>query len=328
MRTGYGVGAVVLSMCLVGCVAEIDQTTYLQEATVVSPIHQPPLHLATQEGKNALTVSPYVSNTVRGSLSGYIPSHTKVNSDGVFQVDTLTDPFGGQYLRETPGANTYPFKGNNFSWSAEVPVVGVDLDLAWKWAAIGAGIRYGASDEGSLYGGTIGIGFFDVGSAMGFRAEGGIVWQMSHFRATSVVVTTERIYPFSGQSTSLGIYEDEETKTRLSWYVSAMLNTTFDFPIGAFIQGSFSEQSLFSYTPSAHLTTTPFLLFPAVDEETEVSATLTTLMLSPGLFVRLSDRLRLLAGVRIPYIGSGEISSGEQPLIPFVQVDFILPTGE
>ena len=149
-----------LSILIINACAPSTTITkiYLQEVEVYGPINSSPVHI-TDSSETGITISPRISFNTKNTLNGKIDQHTLVNSQGVFQVDTVFNSDETFYFQETPGANKYPFDGKNFTWY--LPDVTTSLDIDFKMSkafAIFVEGNYAIANQKSFWGGLVGIG--------------------------------------------------------------------------------------------------------------------------------------------------------------------------
>ena len=165
----------IIYFVLNGCSPSTTITKiYLQEVEVSGPINSSPVHI-TDSSATGVTISPRISFNTKNTHTGKIDEHTRVNSQGVFQVDTIFNGNGTFYFQETPGANKYQFDGKNFTWYTSDVTASLDIDFKIsKSFAFFVGGNYSVVKHKPIWGGLFGIGLMGTGESAAFRLDVGL----------------------------------------------------------------------------------------------------------------------------------------------------------
>ena len=210
----HPIGYLVLFLVtLISCAPSTTVTKiYLQEVEVYGPINSSPVHI-TDTTETGVTISPRISFNTKNTLNGKIDQHTLVNSQGVFQIDTVFNSDGKFYFQETPGANKYPFEGKNFTWFTPDLTTSLDIDFKISKAfALFVGGNYSVVEQKSVWGGLFGIGLMGTGKDAAFRFDVGLSIQEMPYNAYTIVSVTST--GTSGTDSYVADYYDISSKTQ------------------------------------------------------------------------------------------------------------------
>jgi hypothetical protein len=302
---------------LVGC--SVTKTVYIQDATVTTPLSQPPIFVTNNPQPGKLRLMPHVSVGQDQLVETVIPGHSPVNSRGAYQVDTVRDN-GALRFRES-GANNYQFGGKNLHWNLPGTFMGVDGEYTLsRHVALTFGASYASGKRGGFWSGGAGLGLFSQGEALAFRFDGGVQWRSLSYDIPTVVVT-EVDYWFSGSDTEVRFFRDRGTDTYMDLYMSCTINSCFPSSfVNFFVNGCLARQKVVDLTPSTPEVISPFYTVQAAGDA-EADVAVTNVLLSPGLSFELGASQRALVGVRMVL---GNDVTGVLPksmIIPFVQFD-------
>ena len=203
---------ILFLFCFCSCGTSVTDYLYVQDVDVKGPINQPPIRV-TGRDSTVFTISPKFFYNSNKRYNGLIDGHTKVDSKNIFEVDTVISGSNVTYT-EVSDANTYEFKGENLHWNIPDYFVGLDFDIAIsRKAALSGGFSMSAKDKTNLYGYRVGLGFFSQSENMGFRFDGGVIWQKYSYAASSVVIRHDGsanseviFFKDKGSSTNLNLY--------------------------------------------------------------------------------------------------------------------------
>lgn len=316
-----------LTLLAGGCAQTVEVQTFVLDAEITTVPQQVPLHVTTPASREAFTISPSASfgtgTVMTGDVEGSSPSRGAI----FYPVDTIRGP-GGQPIA-VPRVPE-----DNLTWARPDYSLGLDIDYAGSNVALALGANYATSDGVDLWGWRTGVGFFgQTEGGLGIRLDLGVAWQKLAYDVSSAVVVTES-WQYLDQTTldttAVAWYKDIGEDTGFGYYIGLTFNTAdADWPVNGFLQVSWARQSLFDFEPSRRVTTVwmPVPIFSVSPSGGEATTAATLLSLTPGIFVELSENVRLLAGARVWWDVSGTITSGEPGTHPFVQLDFILPTS-
>ena len=302
-----------------GC-GNIEQTIYLQDVHVSGPINQPPLHLTVKSDSNKITLSPKIFINTANNLNGQVDGHSKVNSNGTYQMDTIFSG-GVRKLRES-GNNIYDFTGNNFHWAMPDAEVGIDFDIRLsKVIAFIGGLNYSIINQERLTGGSLGFGMFANQKNSGNRFDIGMMWQEMHYNASSVVVTTYQ--PVSGPSSqSVVFYKDKDKFTTYNFYGTWAYNSVNSvMPFDYYFGFGFYGQTVVNFKPTEFDMGTNWSGNIVNDNRSEV--TTSYLMFMIGIYENISENNRLSFGVRVLKEFQIKNLSESLYLFPAIQLDMV-----
>lgn len=297
----------------------VSQDVYLQEIDVRGPVYQPPVFITDSAEVGEFRIAPLLSFGKAGTLDGTVDGHTKVNRNGVYQLDTTYN--GNEItLQETPDTNTFTYQGKNLRWQTPEMVVGVQGDYAIsRTLALAFGFRYSALRNQDFWSGNVGLGLHTTGEMVGFRLEGGVHWSPLAYDALTVVVT--RISLFGSTTEDVAVFHDIGRETNLGFYGSLTLNTRrAEWPLNLFLNVALARQRVTNYEPHTSVFVAPFYTSVRITD-VRASASATFLSVSPGVYLNFDLRQRLILGVR--WTKGTDVVEGNF-LSPFIQYEIVL----
>jgi hypothetical protein len=316
---------VTLIFLFTGCSPSTTVTKiYLQEVEVSGPINQTPVHI-TDSTKSGITISPRFSFNTKKSLMGKVDQHTKVNSEGVFQVDTIFNNDGTFYFQETPGANTYLYTGKNLTWNIAEVKAAVDVDFKLsKTFALFMGANYSVVDQKSLWGGLFGLGLISSGNIASFRIDFGLNIQEMPYEAYTIVSVTET--SSYGTSSYVADYLDIAKETNFSPFFNLTLNSSNpEWLFNIFFKAGYCIQKLVNFTPETQVYHNPFYYSDTyVTEDLRSEATAGIFDVTPGLHINFGNSGRIIFGAKFNWIVQVKESDDSFQVIPMLQFDFTL----
>jgi hypothetical protein len=292
----------LLTFALAGC-----SPAYLQNLTAEGPFFQPPVQMV-HDTLQTITLRPSVSMITPQTLTGRLSGHTRVDGNGVYEIDTInsTTP----YYQEPTGVDVHPFNGNNFSWNMPGVLYGLALDIPVSSGfALSVGGSY-ASLGGEPYWQTYGmISLFSISSRyIAVRFDAGMEWQNIKYDIEFVRRSTT-LFPLVGyEDYSVEFDRFLQTETETNYFTALTLNSTFETsPVNLFLQAAAVRQMLFQNMAGGQG------LFSSVYEAQLLFS------LTPGFSVRLADKLSVVLGVRFVWDVSTETAPQTmyQPLLQF-----------
>lgn len=293
---------------------------YLQDAVVSGPINQSPVHV-TSNDETGVTISPRISFNTKKSLRGSVDNHTLVNSEGVFQVDTIFNSDGTFYFQETPGANRYHYAEKNLLWNIAEVSAAVDFDFRIsKGFALFAGGNYSVVKQKSIWGGLFGLGLMN----QGLRFDIGLSIQEIPYEASTVVTVTET--GSSGTSSYVAQYLDAATESSFNPFVNLTFNSSNpEWLFNIFFQAGYAAQSLLNFEPNTSVYHNPFYYeHVSVTEDLRGEATTGIINITPGIYFNFGDAGRVLLGTRFFWITQLEEIDNQFYFLPMLQFDFRL----
>jgi hypothetical protein len=285
-------GLVLLGGCTV------RETVYLKSLEAESPVSMPPVPITDSTQGGEFRASVRLSRLFVEEVHGSVPT-------------------GGPPM---PGA---PAEKNNLAWQLQKTYGALDLNYTVsKHVALTGGMSYGNVQERGYWGGNFGVGLFSETNRQAWRLDVGVNIQSTSFVAPSVVVTDVTAWT-GGTSTDVHYFTDYGDKTQWNPYATLTLNSSYqDWLLNFFLQGAVWGQTLASFYPENEVLGVPPV---TVYERNDTRATYTATMFSAtgGLYVRLGQDYRILAGVRWV---AGDIS-GQNPSslwVPLLQFDAMI----
>ena len=275
---------------------------YLQEVEVSGPMNSSPIHITDSSG-TGVTISPRISFNTKNTHTGKIDEHTRVNSQGVFQVDTIITNDGTFYFQETPGANKYQFNGKNFTWYT--PDVTASLDIDFKISksfAFFVGGNYSVVEQKPIWGGLFGIGLMGTGKSAAFRFDVGLNIQDIPYNAYTIVSVTTT--GSSGTSSYVVDYDDISNKTQYNPFAAITINSfNKDWLFNIFLNAGYRSQSVVNFTPKDEVYHNPFYyadVYATEDLRGEVTAGIVDI--TPGLYFNLGESGKIILGAKFNWI--------------------------
>ncbi len=313
----------IIFINFIGCTT-INQTLYLQNIEVSGPMNNPPLNITTNQKRGSFTISPRFSINDNNQLSGKIEKHSFVDNQGVYRVDTVFDN-GTRLYKESTG-NTTEYKGNNLVWKLPSFLAAVNIDYsAGDHIALNLGLNYSVQNQDSYVGGNVGIGFFSEKEGSAFRFDAGVMWQSLSYVASTVVITEETSFWSSTTNTTVNFFKDKNKSTNWNPYVSLTFNTSSKTaPLNFFLNLGYFGQTLFNFEPSDPNPEYYPLGFNVITSDQRGESTTTFLNLSSGVFINMTDRSKIILGVRLLKETQIEESSKSLFVLPVLQFDMSL----
>ena len=315
-RMVAAIAAAVLTTVLGGCTTTEQVQTFVRDAYVYGPVMSPPVHVATERARNAMTISAYGvaqrAATFRGNVDGQASGTWRPQSD------TIRQPPGTSLPREDT-------RTHNLFWYTPEYSGGVHFDIAWESFALSLGGAFAAHEGSTRMGWMAGVGFFTrETSAVRVRFDFGVFGQAMDFDARSMEITTRTTewWGSSSRSVDTAYFFDSAIESGLGYYGSLTVNTAQRaWPVNLFLQLNCVVQPLLSYTPLRRTTVDWVLLIPIESSSGSgrVTTSTTFLGIAPGVYLEPSPSSVLLAGVRIVKDVSGTAKKPDTVVMPFVQ---------
>ncbi len=319
----------ILASLLSGCTTT-EYTLYLQDVAVKGPISQPPVHITSDNMEKPLRITPHIAvNTASNStLGGQIDGHSPVDATGKYQVIAIVDSTAHTVtFRESPGANTQTFTGQNLHWEMPSASFGLDVDYTLSnHLAISFGATCSAVDGRGLWGYHMGLGLYSETSTSAVRVDGGVRWQDLLYEASTVIVRRES--EVATPTDQVGFFRDRGKSTPMDFYAAITFNTKHDdWVTNIFAQLALSKQSLAKFQPTM---VEPLLLYPPIftpvvivnDQRAEFSSTF--VIITPGVYFDFDPTVRILAGARINVQTEIKDSSPGTFVQPFLELEWMM----
>jgi hypothetical protein len=285
------------------------QEVFLQDLNVTQGVAAPPVHLTTDSMATTVRISPRITFHNGSAASGRIDGHSRVNRDGIFQVDTIQ----AGVLRETPGANQYQFTGKNLAWNFPRAVMGFDIDAALTDRfALNGSIEFGLNSGGRVVNGHLGAALLLPGRPTSGRIEAGVRFQRHPYRADYLVTFT----PAFSSRTEVWYRTISGSQSSVDPYVSLTLNSTMrERAFGWLLSLGYCGQTLLSFDA------------PRLDDYSpgSFSATLSVFSVTPAIVIHAADDLDVIGGVRILWPGVFQDENDPAVLIaPMIQFELTM----
>lgn len=298
-------------------------TIHLQEATVSGPINQAPIHLTKETDTPSFTVSPRFSYTNSQQVNTYVSGHTPVNSEGIFQVDTVFHIDGSISFNQDREANIYEYNGENLTWNVASINAGIDFDARFtKSFAAFCGVNYSSVNNRSIWGGNIGLSGLLTTGKIGLRLDAGLhIQEIAYDAYTVEIVNYEYVF----------FYHDLGKSGHLDPFINLTINSASPNAfINFFLNVGYSQQTIVGFTPQDKDETyySDYNLFSyerhrEIVEDLRGEATVGYLNLTPGVFFRVGKSSRILIGARFFFANGLDKSDVSSFILPMMQVDFM-----
>lgn len=311
-------------LILSGCspYEQVEDTIYLQNASVKTSLFQIPIFLNDESSQ--FIIRPHLSLGKLNSAAGSVGEHTKVNSSGLYQVDTLSDGY-----REPSGANSFNYKGSNFQIKNNDFTLGLDLDIFFSQKfGLSGGIGFSEVENVSFSNYRVGIALRDHSGITGIRFDAGVAWMETQNDIRSVIVRTTKEWGSSTTESHIIFTRDKDLQHNTAYYLNLGLTLRPpESPIGVFINLGYINQQLLDYEPYSYDEDYyQQIWFPWYNEgeyyqsdlRSEYNAGL--LDLSGGVLFNFMPTMKLAAGVKY----YTELSENLIPstVYPFVSLQF------
>ncbi len=314
------VSPVILLSLFYSCTT-IQETIFIQNVEVSSPIHQASIHV-TDSTKHGVTISTKFSVATTSNISGKIDGHTKVNDSGFFQIDTTVNDDGSLTFRETPEVNNNDYKGKNLFWNITKVMASIDIDVPISYqAAFFGGVNFTSQNNSTYVGGTVGFGLFEAGKNYGYRLDGGVYWQTIFFDAQTIV-SKEVSQPYSTDNYLL-FFHDRRNLTHIDPFFSITYNTAYDnWPINFIVNAGYFRQTLIDFQPVSKIDSPYPFTIRTLKEDTRGSFSTNFIHLMPGVFFDFGKSGRLVMGVNFYFNSDSADLSRSAIILPYIQADF------
>lgn len=316
-----------LLLCFTACTTV--KTIYLQNVELTGPIVNTPIHITDSTKVPAITISPKFSFNTTKHINGYIDGHTNVNQNGVFQVDTILNSDGTITYRESAGANSFGYTGENLTWNFSSINAGLDIDLKFSNNfALFTGISYSSKKGKSTLGGNAGIGILSFNNGFATRIDLGINIQSVSYDARNVVVVDNTTI-FGGSSEYVLFYRDIGEKTHIDPFISLTFNSSVkQWFLNFFLNAGYSMQSIVDFEPSQpDPFYYPFLIFPhsqVIIADIRGESTAGFFIITPGVYFNFGGSNRIIVGTGIYIETQIERASSNLFILPMIKVDLLL----
>lgn len=241
------------------------------------------------------------------SRSGNIHGHTKVNTNGIFQVDTIKTTTPYTYT-EHAGANIYNFTGTNFSWRLPRMQYGLDLEVrVLNDVALCGGGSYSTMDQNKYWQayGMVST-LFSSPNGSSVRIDAGVELQNIDYRADFVRTDIHLIS--NNEVTFLQVHQKDSYID--PFFAFTIHGSSSVSPVNLFLQAAVVLQTLYSISNATGIDSVL-----NGNRETHYLYSL-----SPGMNIQVCKNLFILTGMRFIWDASME-SKTTTTLQPFLQFD-------
>ena len=300
-----GAAVIISGLFLGGCASSVEQTIYLGNTNVYSPITPPPVHMNTDPESGALVVSPkFYFNSVK-SADGKTENPYQ---PGKIPSDTLN----------------YKIKENNLTWNFPDVVMGFDVDLALtKSFGFFGGINYSNIKHKDLWGGNFGLGLFSKGEKALIRFDAGFVYQQYYYAAETIVYTKEK---FGDKKEYFTLFTDYDKQVNINPFFSFMVATVNNTsPFNYFISLGYFTQNLLGFEPGKTGEGVPYNHNPnVITKDLRADCTAAFLLINPGISYKFDKQIRLNFNIKLLKELQIESFSQSLLLVPSLQFDWEL----
>ncbi len=312
-------GTIALACILAGCSTTQQVQTYIRDAHVTGPVASPPVHVVTDDARNAVTFSFYAVQQGSDQLTGNIEGSGR--NSWLYTPELVQRPDGSTVM-------TRVIPEHNIDWKRPEYSGGMHLDAAWDGFALSLGGAFSRASGASRFGWQGGIGFFTrEQKPVRVRLDLGIFAQYLDYQARTATITTTKTDWLMNSSTTVdtAYYFDRDTKGGIGYYGSLTINTALpSWPVNFFLQFNYVNQPVLSYTPVSR-TTTDYLLFVPLQSTSgsgDISTRASFIGLTPGIYIEPTSNLILTGGARALLDISDTFKDPNVVLMPFVQIGF------
>jgi hypothetical protein len=267
-----------------------------------------PVHLGEEQEAGTIRLSGGVFGYPVTAMNARVDSHSKVNAQGVLQIDT--EYSGSAPVYHLDNNDTYDFYGSNFHAAYPQYSLNGNFDIAFsRHASIVGGIQYSTLNHNTYNAEYLGVGLTSADSESALRADFGWRLTTSRFTVDYVIVTTPfDLMPVPNEST-VEFGSATAQSQNINFYCSLVLNTTHrGSPINFFIRGGLVRQSQFDY---------PYRRNDAYN----VEYTAALISFTPGIVLSLSTTTYLLAGAIFQHDVNSDDAASYRPM-PMAQFEF------
>jgi hypothetical protein len=150
------------------------------------------------------------------------------------------------------------------------------------------------------------------------------MWQSLSYEALTVVITEEKPL-FGSASTTVDFFKDRGKSTHWNPYASLTFNTSsYRSPLNFFLNLGYFSQTLFNFEPSdPNPEYYPFGLTVITNDQRGESTT-SFLNLNTGVFINMTEKSRVILGVRLLKETQFEQTSKSLFVLPVLQIDMSL----
>jgi hypothetical protein len=272
----------------------ITREAILLDGKAKGPVNCPPVFLTGNQALGHFVISPHIEANTAGSLNG------SVSASG---------------LSASP---------NNIYWEISGMSGGLNLELQLSNSFSFTGSV--SLNRNNNPRGSAGMAIISNGENIGFRIDGGLLFNKFSYNVHSAV--EETITPiFGSSSTNTYYFHDIGDCTSNNFYVTVTLNSiSKDRFINYFVNLGYFGQTILDYNPG-NFDEGYYVLIPfpvSVINNTNLSYTAQFFNIYPGLYFNLSDNARILAGSRILLETEMHSKSGSVLFSPSIQFEYSL----
>jgi hypothetical protein len=268
----------------------ITREAMLREGKVTGPINYPPVFLMGEQNEGHSVISTHFEANTAGTLNGSVNA-SRVSS-GTNNLSWEISGVSGGLNLELPLSNTFSFTGSISLTSNNNPR------------------------------GSAGLAIRSKGENIGFRIEGGLLFNKFNYDAHSIVEETMTSF-FGSNSSNTYYYHDIGTCSSNNFYVALTLNSIAkDRFVNYFVNLSYFGQTILDYNPGnldEGFYITPIV---AVINDTKLKYTSTFLNIYPGLYFNLSDNACIMAGSRLLIETQIDSKSSSVLFSPSIQIEY------
>ncbi len=228
-----------------GCSTFDPFVNRIQEVKTETSSLNKPIKITVDRKKNPFQVNAFFAINGDEISENNIEGHTKVNSKGYFEIDTVDAVGRNSYLfNETEGSNEYFFEGSNFIIENPNYEFGFEVDFAvTNSIALFGGVNYSEFNNKGFIGNNVGIGFFKENEDWSFRFDLGLDNQ--HSKSVANFVVHEQNFE-SGTREGI-IYQVSRSKSYMDTYLGFTVNSKKDWLLNVFLNYSIGSKTFYDF---------------------------------------------------------------------------------
>lgn len=298
---------VAMPLLFISCAT---QSVYLQQLHTGGPAVTPPLFVTNGNTVDEFRLAPRVSLHDKKWLVGRAAGHSKVNANGVYQLDTIYSNGTIRYV-EREGVNKYEFSGRNFSWEPTRFSVSLDADYqATRFVSLVFGANYSSGLSRTFLGANGGVAFSFQAQATAVRIDIGAHWSSVLYDAEYAVAT--KPFSFGVSETDVVFFHEKGKSSFWNAYGAFTFNTkAASWPLQFFTQLAINRQTLVDLDRRG----------VTAEGTSVVVGSVSFFIVTPGVYFDLSPTSRLLLGLQLR--DETELLEADPGVLlaPFVQVE-------
>ncbi len=236
-----------LSLFLFTCCSSVDPVVNrIQNVKTETASQNRHIKITADKEDYPLQIGATFSVNGDKNFENSIEGHTKINSKGFFEIDTIQFVGPESFtFTETEGINDFFFNGDNFSVEYPDYEFGLELDLAvTKFAAFSFGANFYQFSDKSYIGNSFGLGIFKEHNDWGIRFDVGL--DIRHSQSIANFVAHQQNFD-NGKRDGI-FYQIKKSESYLDRYLSLTINTNRDWLLNLFLSYSLGTKTFYDFT--------------------------------------------------------------------------------